>query len=182
MPFTWGGTPPPAGRIKTGTVTAFLSELGSIPAASSKDLAIRRKAHRDKLVSTTTADKARTALDRVLVFERVGQAKLEIACDRQLMSKFRIPRDRISDVVNRLRGDIKQAKRDKADAVPQMRATLAESAPASLRPQCYVPRGIENEPYTDSFSEELLVAVRAASLRQVGSRTLGRSRIPAARL
>lgn len=145
MPFTWDGTAPPAGRIKTGTATAFLSAFGSMPAAPSTDLAIRRKAHRDTLVSTTTADQARTALDRVLVFERVGQAELEIACDRHLMSKFRAPRDRISDVINRLRGDIKQAKRDKADAVPQMRATLAESAPASLRPEGYVPRGIETD-------------------------------------
>jgi hypothetical protein len=145
MPFTWDGAPPPTGRIKTGTATAFLSAFGSLPAASSTDLAIRRKAHRDTLVSTTTADRARTALDRVLVFERVGQAELEIECDRHLMSKFRIPRDRISDVITRLRGDIIQAKRDKADAVPQMRATLAQSAPASLHPQGYVPRGIESD-------------------------------------
>lgn len=143
MPFTWDGASTLAGRIKTGTATAFLGELASIPAASSTDLATRRKAHRDTLVSTTTADQARTALDRVLVFERVGQTELKIACDRHLMSKFRIPRDRISDVVNRLHGDIKQAKRDKADVIPQMRATLAQSAPASMRPQGYVLRGIE---------------------------------------
>jgi hypothetical protein len=134
-PFTWDGTPTLTGRIKTGTATAFLSEFGSMPAASSSDRATKRKTHRDALVSTTTADQARNVLDRVLVFERVGQAELEIACDRQLMSKFRIPRDRISDVVNRLRGDIKQAKRDQADAIPQMRATLAQSTPALLRPQ-----------------------------------------------
>lgn len=142
-PFTWDGTSTLVGRIKEGIAAAFLGELGSMAAASSSDLAAKRKAHRDTLVSTITADQVRTVLDRVLVFERVGLAELEIACDRKLMSKFRIPRDRIFDVVNRLRGDIKQAKRDKADAIPQMRATLAQSTPASLRPQGYVPRGIE---------------------------------------
>jgi|GEM_PF-776983 len=143
MPSSWDRSPPPAGRIKKAIAATFLREFGSMPAASDSDLMTRRKAHRDMLVSTITPDAIRGILDRVLVFEQIGDAELEIACERHLKTKFRIPSDRIFDVVSRLLREIKEAKGNKTDAIPPMRALLEESAPHSLRPQGYVKRGNE---------------------------------------
>ncbi|MGY4437519.1 nSTAND3 domain-containing NTPase [Bradyrhizobium sp. LM2.3] len=145
LPFNWDGTAPPVGRIKTATAAAFLQEFGSLPASSDSDLMTRRKAHRDALVSKLTTDAVRQVLDRVIVFERIGDGDLRIACEQHLKKQFRIPQDRIVDIVNRLHKRIKDAKSDGTDAVPAMRAVLAEASPASLRPQGYVSRGVESE-------------------------------------
>jgi hypothetical protein len=145
LPFNWDGAAPPMGRIKAATATAFLHEFGSLPASPDSELAKQRKAHREALVATLTSDTARQALDRVIVFERIGDNDLQIACDQHLKKRFRIPQDRIFDIVNRLHKRIKDAKSDGTDAVPAMRTVLADASPPSLRPQGYVSRGVEPE-------------------------------------
>ncbi|WP_338027996.1 hypothetical protein [Bradyrhizobium oropedii] len=141
----WDGAAPPVGRIKTATAAAFLQEFGSLPASSDSDLMTRRKAHRDALVSRLTSDAVRQVLDRIVVFERIGDSDLQIACERHLKTQFHIPQDRIFDIVNRLHKRIKDAKNDGTDAVPAMRTVLADASPPSLRPQDYVSRGVEPE-------------------------------------
>lgn len=143
LPFNWDGAVPPAGRIKVATATAFLHEFGSLPASSDSELMTRRKAHRDTVVAKLTSEAARQALDRVIVFERIGDNELQIACDQHLKKRFRIPQDRIFDIVNRLHKRIKDAKGDGTDAVPSMRAVLADASPASLRPEGYLSRSVE---------------------------------------
>ncbi|MET4236581.1 DNA polymerase III delta prime subunit [Bradyrhizobium sp. LA6.10] len=114
-----------------------------MPADSDADLTTARKSHRDELVSRTPVDVARKALDRIIVLELIGDNELAAACEGHLRTKFRVPRDHVSDVVNRLHKKIKEAKSNRTDAVPVMRTVLKDASPVSLRPGGYILRGIE---------------------------------------
>ncbi|MDF0492748.1 hypothetical protein [Bradyrhizobium yuanmingense] len=156
VPFSWNGYPQQPGRIKLTIASELLRAFGAIPASSGTKLMMNRKAHRD-VVSSMSPEIVRPALDRVLVLERIEAADLEIACDRHLRTRHRIPSDRIQDVLNRLRDAVKQAKKEKRDAVALMRAVLAESAPHSLRPASYMARGIETQLVEDLSKKKCLL-------------------------
>ncbi|NTV12345.1 MAG: hypothetical protein HGA96_00180 [Desulfobulbaceae bacterium] len=159
VPFNWSGEHHPENKIKLADAKALLDAfaVAQIPGKEDGTLKTARQSHFRHLASATDPVVMRNALRRLIVLEKLDEAELERRCADKLRSSFRVPGDRITDVIARLRGAIKTSKNQGAEAFPQLRLVLREAAQPSVSPPDYVTRNDEDNWSTDLSRKNVLL-------------------------
>lgn len=141
----WDGVPHREDHISRKQTTALLRafSVADLPGDPKGALRARRQSHNNDFVKSADLKAVRAALSRLIILERLDEATLESFCGNELRRNYRIPEDRIDDVIRQLRSVVKIAKTQELDAYPLVRNELSRLARPSIRPLNYVARGIE---------------------------------------
>lgn len=147
----WDGSPHPADHVSIAETAALLKAFAAadIPGTSMSRLRAKREAHNASIAANVDKAAVRAALNRLVILECLDEANLEASCARYLRRECRIPGDRVSDVLSRLRASVKSAKDENIDAFPLIRAVLRAVSPPPVCPVDYIDRGDE----ADRFNE-----------------------------
>jgi hypothetical protein len=145
VPRDWKGQAHPKGRIRRQDARQFLKAFGKVePEGTDKGtLAANRKRHCKDRSKQIVVDAARDALSRLLVVEQMSPELLQSECERRLRDN-RVPNDHMRDVLLRARAAAKEAKHNRGDLVPAVKALLRPYTTQSCQPADYVPRGEED--------------------------------------
>lgn len=138
--------------IKVTDAQAFIDVWSSCssPHEDDKDLAIKRKNHCLTLAGKLSTSEIRDAFQRLIILERVSNNSLLASCSEHLRRSWRVPDDRIDQVILELREIVSASKSltHLIDSFPKVRALLNTIAPLSIRPTDYVARGQEQAWFT----------------------------------
>lgn len=158
--YGWAGEPHAEGQITRAHTEALLRafETADIPGKPHSALRTKRQAHNANFARTADPALVQSALNRLIILERLDEAELESRCAERLTKMHRIPSDRVDDVVRRLRSAVKAAKKTPRDALPLIREAVAVAAPAPLQPSSYVDRGSEKG-YVERLSRDRVLLV-----------------------
>lgn len=140
LPFT----PHRKGEIRKKDAIALLAAFKALKARSKSCLTDAQRRHSLRVANETSTKAMLQAAERVLIFERATPSIVRTRCI-EMLRVLRIPADHLADVLNRLRGDVEQAKQKRADVLPHVRETLKLASVPTLRPDGYVTRGVEAE-------------------------------------
>ena len=148
----WDGSPHTEGQVSTTHTRSLLNAFSKakVRGARTSRLNEKRQEHNAKFAKAVNKTAVRNALHRLIIIERVNEATLESICAERLRKDHRVPSDRLSDVLGRLRSVVKTAKNNRLDAFAPLRETLASAAPQSVRPLNYILRDAE-----PAWAEEL---------------------------
>lgn len=148
----WDGTPHTEGQVSTKHARFLLNAFSKarVRGARTSRLHAKRQEHNAKFAKAANNTVVRNALHRLLIIERVNDATLKSICAERLRKDHRVPNDRLSDVLGRLRSVVKAAKGNGRDAFALLRETLESAAPPSVRPLDYILRDAE-----PAWAEEL---------------------------
>lgn len=158
LSFDWTGAGHPDNSLKQNDAVALLGAFANVQVSGKEgsSLKTRREAHFRAVAAETDPALLRSALQRLIILEKIDEVELEKRCADRLRTTHRIPGDCISDVLARLRVAVKTAKAQAIDAFPLVRAALQKAAPPPIRPQEYVCRGDESD-WTDVLSHESIL-------------------------
>ena len=137
--------------IQVRDAEALLEEIGEQWRHPSSSLDRARRKACLALSRDVRPRKLRAALKRLFVEERVTDQSLRSDCEKLLSSRYRIPSDKVADVVEALAREIRKVKYQSRklgqliDAGPQIAGVLSRIGRSNLRPSDYVPRGDEAE-------------------------------------
>jgi len=155
--FDWTGAIHPDHSLKLDDSVALLGAFANLQGKENSSLKTKRETHRRAVAAATDPGLLRIALQRLIVLERLDEVELEKRCADRLRTAHRIPGDRISDVLARLRMAVKTAKTQAIDAFPLVRDVLHKAAPPAIRPQDYVYRGDEGDCVAGLSRENILL-------------------------
>ena len=133
------------GRIRKKDAEAVLAEFKRASAKRGNGLYDARRRECLKLTRRVSKIAVRRAAEKILICERVTAADVRSRCCTKLHSKYKVPGDRLDDVLSRLRADVEHAKQSRADVLPLIRETLKKFTAPAVRPDDYVARGYESE-------------------------------------
>lgn len=139
--------PAPLARVKIETADALLIALRKAASAGDEptNLSRKREEHLLQFLSGLGSAELRKALRRVFVFERVDDVTVEDRFARTLSSRYRVPLNKVPDVIGRFRNVVKAAKVAAIDALPAFRIELSNTESASVQPIGYIDRGLEDD-------------------------------------
>lgn len=155
----WLGPMHAEGAIKVADASALLAAFATaeLPGKEGGALKTKRQQHCRAVAAATKPDVLRAALRRLIILERLGDVELETRCANRLRTAHRIPGDRITDVLGRLRSAVKAAKAQREDAFPLVRAVLKDAVPPPIRPHDYVLRDEETSWVADLSHNRVLL-------------------------
>ena len=148
----WDGSPHTEGRVRTTHTGSLLNAFSKakVRGARTSGLAAKRQEHNAKFAKAVNKSAVRNALHRLIIIERVNDATLESICTERLRRDHRVPNDRLSDILGRLRSVVKTAKGNGRDAFAPLRKTLESADPSCVPPPDYILRDAE-----PAWAEEL---------------------------
>jgi hypothetical protein len=138
----WMGEPHSNKTIRLKDAKALLEAFSRVnPPGGLKQ---KRRAYCKRRSFQITPRAFREAAKRLVILELMSPIVLNASLAEHLRTDYRVPPDRISDVINRLHDAVKRAKIAQTDAVPFLQGVLTEATERSLRPRGYIERGNEN--------------------------------------
>ena len=151
----WEGGAPPERRVTAKAARNLLKAFSRLPYGDGirKERRERNARFAEKAVSKEVA----VALSRLMILERETRDRVKEQCEAILRKRYRVPEDRIDNLLRRLKEDVKTAKRKDVDVLAVVVETLAKESPRSIRPSDYVERGVEQTLLDDFGRESVLL-------------------------
>ncbi len=152
----WRGKPHGTPPLSTSEAKSFLTRIAASKPVKNTNLERDRAATLSALGRATTEAKLNEAFKRLALQDNVTKESV-IACLRNHLRDLKVPNDRAEGTLLQMLQRVRDSKGSGQDVAPELKEVLnAEIAP-SVRPNCYVPRGTEQEWITELTAKRALL-------------------------
>ena len=151
----WEGGVPPEGQVTAKAARKLLEAFSRFPHGDR--ICEERRERNARFAEKAVPKEVAVALSRLMILERETRDRVKEQCEAILRKRYRVPEDRIDDLLRRLKEDVKTAKGKEVDVLAVVVETLAKGSQPSIRPSDYVERGVEQTLLDDLEREGVLL-------------------------
>ena len=151
----WEGGAPPEGRVTAKAARKLLEAFSRFP--NGDGIRKERRERNVRFAEKAVPKEVAVALSRLMILERETRDRVKEQCEAILRKRFRVPEDRIDDLLRRLKESVKAAKGKEVDALAVVMETLRKESQPSIRPSDYIERGVEQTLFDDLGREGVLL-------------------------